>query len=827
MAVSLGFFSMIFGWLFDVILQPIFRWLGELLGIVIGWVFDRVLGPIVEAVLMPLLEQIVKLIFRLLAEFFYSLLYPLYMLIDYIQKGFDMLIGLTPITYHLPQGGTKEFPLIEIIFNVPGIRTIFLSITILGVALAFVFAIIATIRSTLDFDFENKRPISQVLKSCMKSMFTFMLVPIFVMFMLRLSGVLLTGINSALTQGTNTTLGTSLFLIITFDAANDSQYNGANASMDGKDPVRSQYMNGEKNYNNMVHVRESFNIADFDFVVGFASAIFALIILGMCMILFVQRLFEVIMLYIISPLFVSVMPLDDGEKFSKWREVFIGKVFMGFGAAIAMRIYLMILPTIMNADVQFKLDDFFFNYLVKLVFMLGGMFTVYKSSGLLTSILSAQAAQHEESSAQAAGGKVAFGVMGAAGLALGAAGLGGAGNILTEAAWSVSGMDDLRQAYKGPINKAEMDIKGMAIKNESAKNADTLKAINRAQMGIGAPGTTAGSSAGAGGDSSARSDSGGSPSSNYTAFGSSVGSDGGKDSHWGIDDLKPGDPFASAGKGRTSSGDGSIFGGNALGSGNALGGSGIGTERSPKSKSGGAGSSYTGSGSGSPQPFTPPYSARPKKDDEKDDDRRSDRTDEKEQPQIYKPQDEKKRESDEEQKPKKKQRKPVPPPAKKITSDSKPDLLEEDDAELQMDRNGDPQEYREKSAPARKPIHSGRANGDRKTTPTPSDHAQKVHEDSPVDDSRRIDYSSTPYDSPGYPSTPYDSPGYSTVVDKKTGHSAPANGVSGNSAPKAQSFESKLDDLKVSSELDKKLGRTGKSPDKDESKDDADPEQKF
>ncbi len=28
------------------------------------------------------------------------------------------------------------------------------------------------------------------------------------------------------------------------------------------------------------------------------------------------------------------MPLDEGEKFSKWREMFIAKVFTGFGAAI-------------------------------------------------------------------------------------------------------------------------------------------------------------------------------------------------------------------------------------------------------------------------------------------------------------------------------------------------------------------------------------------------------------------------------------------------------------------------------------------------------------
>ena len=50
-------------------------------------------------------------------------------------------------------------------------------------------------------------------------------------------------------------------------------------------------------------------IPDFDYLIGFLAAIFLLFIMAVCIITFVQRIFEIVLLYIVSPYFVSTMPL--------------------------------------------------------------------------------------------------------------------------------------------------------------------------------------------------------------------------------------------------------------------------------------------------------------------------------------------------------------------------------------------------------------------------------------------------------------------------------------------------------------------------------------
>ena len=72
----------------------------------------------------------------------------------------------------------------------------------------------------------------------------------------------------------------------------------------------------------MAHLIEDFNLADFDYLIGFIAAVFLLFTIAVCLIVFVQRVFELMLLYIVSPYFVCMIPLDDGERFGRWREMF-------------------------------------------------------------------------------------------------------------------------------------------------------------------------------------------------------------------------------------------------------------------------------------------------------------------------------------------------------------------------------------------------------------------------------------------------------------------------------------------------------------------------
>ena len=410
----LGLFSKILDWILDKIFSPIFKFLANLLSTVFGWIFDKVLGPLLTSVLMPILDWLIDLVFELFAEVFYRILVAILTLVDVMASAFDVLIGMTPV---LDTTTNQEEPLLDLLIQNQGISTAFIQIALLGLGIAMLLTIFATAKSAFDLDFENKRPVGMVLRSFLKTCINFLMVPLLCLFMLKLSGVILTGLDAALSQG-NCTVGNTIFLTTSLDAAKNEDYNTSTArnpaSVGFEDSLRSPYYYGQKHYDQIEVVRADFNFSKFDYVVGYSMGIFILIIIAFCLITFVQRIFEVIMLYLVSPLFVSTMPLDDGEYFKKWREMFIAKIFMGFGSAIGMRIYLMIIPIIMGNSIAFYNPDLGesmsteMTYVMKLLFVVGGAFAVWKSNSMLTTLLNFQAGQSEAAGSALVGGAAAW-----------------------------------------------------------------------------------------------------------------------------------------------------------------------------------------------------------------------------------------------------------------------------------------------------------------------------------------------------------------------------------------------------------------------------------
>ena len=402
----LGLFEKIFNWVLDKIFNPIFKWLSDLLNTVFTWIFNEILSPILLPLLETVMEFTINLFMQIYGQILYSLFAGILRLIDYMEIAFDVFIGIRDVTY-----GNEQGPLIDILLRQDTISTIFWLLTISGLAIALVLTIYGTAQSAFDLDFENKRPVSRVLTSMMKTFIQFFTVPFFVYFMVRLSAEILKAATTALQGDTGTTLGRIVFVIASLNAAQDANLNVKTAP-DSVNPgisdrLREPYYSGAKDYANIELVGTEFHFSDFDYLIGIVASVFLLLTLAICLIKFVQRLFEIILLYITSPYFVSMMPLDDGERFNRWRDLFIGKCFTGFGSAIAMRLYLIVCPMIMGNRIRFGVSSSTeMDYLLKLFFLIGGAWAVYKSGPLLTTLLSSSAGQAEDMTQAAAGGAI-------------------------------------------------------------------------------------------------------------------------------------------------------------------------------------------------------------------------------------------------------------------------------------------------------------------------------------------------------------------------------------------------------------------------------------
>ena len=160
--VYLGLLSTIFNAIFEAILSPIFKFISSLLETVLGWLFENVLGPLLENVLWPIFEGVVELVFEILAEMIYGVLASILQIVDAMQSAFNIFSGLQPVSY---VNYSEPLPLIEMLFRMDTIQWAVMIVTVIGLCLTFVFAILGTARSMLELDVDNARPISRVLRS--------------------------------------------------------------------------------------------------------------------------------------------------------------------------------------------------------------------------------------------------------------------------------------------------------------------------------------------------------------------------------------------------------------------------------------------------------------------------------------------------------------------------------------------------------------------------------------------------------------------------------------------------------------------------------------
>lgn len=438
----LGLFSSVFEWVFERILAPVVQFVASLLSYLFEFIFNTILQPLLIAVFKFLLPWALKLLKDLFSSFLYTALAYICKILDYFQEIFAILAGIQPVRVLEEGGSYRETSLLGAVFSLDEVNRMFLYLLVLGFGLAFTCAIIAVIKSTIDLDFENKRPVGAVLRSLFKAFVNFLTLNIVVVFIIMLSGRMLGTITTA-TGTEDVSLGRIVFCTTTLNAHKNDSQNISKFPVDKNiitDTDRQYFyyrsIPKAKDYTNQSDVRQYFEIYKLDFATGIVVCLFmAVVLFGAC-ITFVQRIFEVIILYLVSPLFVATMPLDDGEKFKKWKDLFIGKVFSGFGTVLAMNLFLILVPIIMGNQINWGQESAEGTYIFKLMFLCGGAYALTKVGPMVTTLINWQAGQSESENASFASGLI------------GGAALSGAMSLAT------SGMSALGHAFASPFRSA-------------------------------------------------------------------------------------------------------------------------------------------------------------------------------------------------------------------------------------------------------------------------------------------------------------------------------------------------------------------------------------
>lgn len=255
---------------------------------------------------------------------------------------------------------------------------------------------------------------------------------------------------------------------------------------------------------NVYSVWYYYNLWQFNWIVGFAGIVvcfglFINIIMGL-----IQRIFMVIGLFLLSPLFIGIVPLDSGEALKKWRQKFIGYIIMAYGSILGMNIFFLIFPEIQrirwfNLGTNFSVAGNSYNknildILVDAIVIIVGLLTIKKFIAVISELVGAENAEKAGGEMQEEFGKT----LGKAGkLATGAAMVPlKAGAAAGKAAFKVGkgavktvghGLAGAGRGIKGAIStaaansamkRADKQNKALStITKDSLKNADRNKGL--------------------------------------------------------------------------------------------------------------------------------------------------------------------------------------------------------------------------------------------------------------------------------------------------------------------------------------------------------------
>lgn len=124
--------------------------------------------------------------------------------------------------------------------------------------------------------------------------------------------------------------------------------------------------------------------ADFQYLlalIGAGIVLFELLIVSAHL---AKRLFELVFLYVTMPASVSTLPMDDGARFKNWRESFVTKVIIVYGAVIGVNIFVVCIGSFSRMSLQNV--GWFENALFYVVMIIGGAMMLSSSIELFAKV---------------------------------------------------------------------------------------------------------------------------------------------------------------------------------------------------------------------------------------------------------------------------------------------------------------------------------------------------------------------------------------------------------------------------------------------------------
>ena len=260
-------------------------------------------------------------------------------LIDGTMEIFSAIAGITDVTF---QG--QRVNIIEHLAAQTSVGTIFWCVFILAVGLTAIFTIVAVIKNMI----ANNRNLSSIVGKFFLALLGTMAMLAVVVLGILISNSVLVLISRIFQIENSTKLSNALFNA----CVGDGWINGYSIAEVDVSSLTVREIMGD-------YSTAAFGIWPVDwqntgminpdkflYFPSLVASVGVMIALLIAILNLAKRIYEILFLYIIMPISMSTLPLDDGAKFKMWRETFITKIVLAYGSVFSVNIFVLLLPII-------------------------------------------------------------------------------------------------------------------------------------------------------------------------------------------------------------------------------------------------------------------------------------------------------------------------------------------------------------------------------------------------------------------------------------------------------------------------------------------------
>lgn len=264
-------------------------------------------------------------------------------LIDGIMEIFSAISGVANVNYH-----GQKVNLIEVVVGDSVVATIFWCIFILAIGISFIFDIVAICKNMVT----NQKNISAILGKFFISILGLLVMVCVVILGILISNGVLKLISEIFQIGNTTKLSNALFNTCVGEWSNGYSIKEIDVTTLSVGEIFGDYQTTFQVFPKSWKNNGMVNPNEFLYLPAMISSISLVIALVVAIINLAKRVYELVLLYLVMPLSMSTLSLDDGARFKVWRETFVTKIVLAYGNVFSVNIFVLILPMIAQMKIE-------------------------------------------------------------------------------------------------------------------------------------------------------------------------------------------------------------------------------------------------------------------------------------------------------------------------------------------------------------------------------------------------------------------------------------------------------------------------------------------